>query len=239
MINVITLFERIIIHPVNESIIKHKPVDRGAISFYYKILFSVDRLDTYKIKEEWEREMSAQITGETWGECLCNASRCSINVRDILIQFKVIHRLHYTKSRLHKMFPAVSPICGKCKIYEGTLLHSLWSCPKIQPFWEKIFDFLSGASDINLKPDPLIRILGATLNETDKFQSQAVLFIMILAKKSILMMWKEESAPTFEMWFRELSSVLHLEELRYHLNKKPELFTKNWNPIKTFMTSNV
>ena len=144
-------------------------MDPGAISFYYKILSGADRVDTDKIKEEWEREMSARITGETWGECLCNASRCSINVRHRLIQFKVIHRLHYTKSRLHKMFPAVSPMCGKCKIYEGTLLHSLWSCQKIQPFWEKIFDFLSRAQDIDLKPDPLISILGATLNKTDTF----------------------------------------------------------------------
>ena len=62
---------------------------------------------------------------------------------------------------------------------------------------------------------------------------------MILAKKSILKMWKEESAATFEMWLRELSSALQLEELRYHLNEKPELFTKIWNPIKGFLNSNV
>ncbi len=105
--------------------------------------------------------------------------------------------------------------------------------------WEKIFDFLSGAYDISLKPDPLISVLGATLNRADKFLSQAVQFIMVLAKKSILQKWKEESGPTFEMWLWELSSVLHLEELRYHLIKKAEVFTKIWNPIKTFMAGNV
>lgn len=80
--------------------------------------------------------------------------------------------------------------------------------------------------------------MGATLNKADTFQSQAILFIRVLAKKAILKMWKEESVPTFE-WLRELSSVLHLEELRYHLNKKPELFTKKLNPVKSFMSSNV
>lgn len=115
----------------------------------------------------------------------------------------------------------------------------MWSCPKIQPFWRKIFDFLSRAYSISLKLDPLINVLGATFNKADKFQSQAVSFIMVLAKKAILQMWKKESVSTFEMWVKELSSVLHLEELRYNLYKKPKIFAKIWNPIKIFIGSNV
>lgn len=60
----------------------------------------------------------------------------------------------------------------------------------------------------SLKADPLISVLGATLNSTDKFQLQAVQFIVALAKKSILPKWKEESGPTFEMRIWESSDII-------------------------------
>ncbi len=79
--------------------------------------------------------------------------------------------------------------------------------------------FLSEAYAITLKPDPLIGGLGATLNKADKCLSQAVPLSLVLAEQAILQMWKEKLLPIFELWLREQSSLLHLEELRYHLNK--------------------
>uniref|UniRef100_A0A3B4T484 Asialoglycoprotein receptor-like 1 n=1 Tax=Seriola dumerili TaxID=41447 RepID=A0A3B4T484_SERDU len=59
-------------------------------------------------------------------------------------------------------------------------------------------------------------------------------FIMygISKKKAIHQKWREALVPTFEIRLGELSNVLHLEDLRYHLNKKSGLFMKVWNPIK-------
>ena len=58
-------------------------------------------------------------------------SRCSVNARHNLIQFKVIHRLHYSKVKVSQMYPSVSALCNKCKNQEGTLRHQYWTCPSL------------------------------------------------------------------------------------------------------------
>ncbi len=55
---------------------------------------------------------------------LRNVHTCSVNARHSLIQFKVIHRLRYSKLKLHQIYPTISPLCNKCETLEGTLFHS-------------------------------------------------------------------------------------------------------------------
>lgn len=53
----------------------------------------------------------------------------SMNVRHRLIQFRVVHRLYYTKSKLHLIYTNVSYMCNKCKQDIGSPAHHLWlSC---------------------------------------------------------------------------------------------------------------
>lgn len=96
-----------------------------------------------------------------------------------------IHRLHCATVTLRKKYPTVSPICDKCQIYEGTLLQSLWACPKIQTFWFSVW--------ILLTPDPHRSVLGVTQNRANKFQSQVVCFNMVSVKTMILQKWKGPS----------------------------------------------
>lgn len=78
---------------------------------------------------------------------LRNINHSSVNARHNLVQFKVIHRLHYSKVKLHKIFPDTSPLCERCKQDEGTLTHLFWTCPKLHVYWALIFDYLSRAFD--------------------------------------------------------------------------------------------
>lgn len=229
----ITDFEVLKLNPNLENIIKVQPGISGGVSRFYNLL--LEKVNTEKIKLDWEEEMGFNIHENKWEECLRNIHTCSVNARHNLIQFKVIHRLHYSKSKLHKIYPTVSPLCNKCKTVDGTLFHSLWSCSKIQPFWKGIFKFLSEAHSINLEPEPSIGILGANSAFCNRYQTQSIMFCMMLAKKLILQMWKADTVPTIELWTRELGNMLHLEELRYSLNEKLSTFKKIWNPIKLFL----
>lgn len=65
------------------------------ISFYYITMAKTDIISTNNLRGVPEGEFSQ--------ECLSNTNKSSINVRHILIHFKVIHRLDYTKSRLHEI----------------------------------------------------------------------------------------------------------------------------------------
>lgn len=65
----------------------------------------------------------------------------SINARLQLIQLRVLHRLHYFKEKINKIYPNVSDIRDRFNFSKGTLGHTFWFCPKIVPFF-KIYLFI-------------------------------------------------------------------------------------------------
>ncbi|KAF1371440.1 hypothetical protein PFLUV_G00278310 [Perca fluviatilis] len=101
------------------------------------------------------------IAKVTWDKGL-NVNMCSLNARHCLIQFKMLHRLHYSKVKLQKIFPDVSPICEKCNQADADLLHSYALRPKLQEFWVAIFSFYSQVFKVQIRPDLLWVILGAS-----------------------------------------------------------------------------
>ena len=94
------------------------------ISQMYDRLQGLSCPDMTKIKAKWESELGLPIPDDIWESSLEQVHGCSLNARHCLIQFKVIHRIHYSKVRLHSIYPDVSPICEKCELVDADLLHS-------------------------------------------------------------------------------------------------------------------
>lgn len=123
-----------------------------------------------------------------WETCLLNINRCSINARHNRIQFQIIHRLHYLKQKVNKMYTNISALCTKCKNQVGTLTHQLWTCPCLHPFWSPIFDFYSKALHRLCKLCLLVAIQGSAGDSTtnsnmSKSVQQSLCFGTILAKR--------------------------------------------------------
>lgn len=108
----------------------------------------------------WEADLNITIQDEIWKQALNDIHHCSFDARLQLIQFKVIHRLHYSKVRLHKIFPQTSPLCERCKKSDRSLAHQFWLCPEILYFWCSIFRWYSHVLKVNLDPDPETALLG-------------------------------------------------------------------------------
>jgi len=53
-------------------------------------------------------------------------------------QYKVIHNILPTNSRLHKMKLKTSPSCDRCSSPYETLSHPLYECSTVQIFWQKV-----------------------------------------------------------------------------------------------------
>ncbi len=117
----------------------------------------------------WEDELGAELSDETWDRCLTAIRSCSVNRRHQLIQFKVIHRLHYTKTKLHNIFSSVSPFCDKCKVTEDTTAHAFWYCPSLSGFWTSIFDWYSKAYNRPLLLDVELAIFGFSQHTSTLF----------------------------------------------------------------------
>ncbi len=126
-----------------------------------------------------------------------NIHTCSVNSRHCLIQFKIIHRLHYTKTKLRRLFPDVSPFCDKCQTDIATPLHSYVLCSKLISFWTEVFKTLSDILHCVLEPDPLLVIFGISdkIMSLKKSQQQLLSYGLIVANKLILRFWKTTEAP--------------------------------------------
>ena len=183
--------------------------------------------------------MGTDIPDNVWAAGLEHIHQCSTNARHSLIQFKILHRLHYSKERLHKIYPEVSPNCDKCLSAEDTLLHSFALCPKVQTYWINIFAVLSKILNLNLEPDPLIVIFGVSEDtmRLTKHQQCFLSYGLVIARKLLLLHWKKKDTPTTKMWLSDLTSTLHLERIRFTLGDKLSYFDKVWSPLVGYLAS--
>ncbi len=124
---------------------KFDPAAKGAVSFFYRILHNNAPLNTASLGQAWADELNAELEDEVWDECLKSIHDCSVNVRHCLMQFKTLHRLYYSREKLHSFFPDVSPICNRCKSTAGNLIHSFWLCSKLHTYWKNTFHCFSMA----------------------------------------------------------------------------------------------
>lgn len=209
------------------------PEMKGLISSLVKFFLRKIAQPAMTIKAMWEEDLNIKITDEVWKNALNNLHHCSINARLQLIQFKVLHRLHYSKVKLHKMFPQTSPLCNRCKIANSTLAHQFWSCPYVQGFWCSIFSWYSRALKIHIVPEPESALLGysITLDNLDRDLRSAIMYGMVIAKRCILKLWRSDESPQFAVWLREFVGALHIERLRYVMSGNLQKFHAVWRPI--------
>lgn len=99
----------------------------------------------------------------------------NILARNNLPQFKEVHRLHFSPTKLHEIFPQVSSQCVKCQCEEGTLLRRFLLCHKTQSFSDSLFDFLSKAFENPCRPTAISIILGMANPVEVRFRISAIL----------------------------------------------------------------
>lgn len=218
-------------HPVLE-ILNQDPSSKKLIGKFVKCC-SLTMESTNTVKMAWERELKTTIPEQQWKYSLSQIHNCSINSRHRLMQFKVIHRFYYCKASLHKFYPEVSPLCDKCKTAEGSLLHSFWECPIIQPFWSSIFFFFAGVYQRNLVPDRDMVLFGYSTGTQNlpKHMMSAIVLGTVLAKRLLLKEWKTSCAPGFRTWLSELVDVISLEKLRYVKSGNLRKWEETWSPL--------
>lgn len=140
--------------------------------------------------------------------------------------------MHYSKVRLHRIYPSVSPVCDRCNMSEGTLSHAFWACSSLANFWSRIFDWYSKAYQRPLQPEAGLAIFGCSqITETiPTIMRQPLELGLIVAKRLILKEWKSPTPPSFQVWVIDMLSIIQLEKLR---TSQMDTFFHSWNPFLT------
>ncbi len=106
-----------------DYILEHRCGEKQSISKVYG-LFNQHNLATLEtLKQKWEKEMEDQISDNAWQEAIWRIHSSSISLRHTIVQFKIVHRLRWSKDRLEKIKSDVNPTCDQCKQAPATLYH--------------------------------------------------------------------------------------------------------------------
>lgn len=124
----------------------------------------------------------------SWTQICKNNFNKSNNTNLQLIQYKVIHRIHYTGEKLYKMGYNESDRCTHCSQNTAdTYLHATWLCSPIRHFWLQVTDQLSHVLDCHIPLSPELCILGdlSALPLPLRSTTSSILFIALtIAKKT-------------------------------------------------------
>lgn len=215
------------------ELLQLNPSQRSIISKIYSSIQSYDGYLTNYIKGTWERELGLVFDEHWWESALKVIHKASICARLTLIQFKVVFRCHYSKTRLAQLFLDVVDVCNRCAPSPCNLTHMFFSCPALTNFWQIYFNTLSRIFSKTVDISPHIGIFGLPEEYTQYStkELEVIAFTPRIAKRHLLLTWKSTTAPSSIQWIKEVMSFLKVEKIRYskpgHLNK----FYNKWQPF--------
>ena len=203
------------------------------ISCIYEQIHDVHLVSLDKIKTLWEEDLGEEIPEEVWEDALTRVHKASICARHGLMQCKIIHRAHFTKVRLSKIYSDVDPTCDRCRQAPASHVHMFWSCPVLQPYWVGIFNSLSKIVGRPVELHALTALFGVVPPEMSLSTSEKafIAFVTLLARRLILLRWKSPTSPSHTIWIKDVLNHMKLERIRCLLGGSMKTFDEVWTPF--------
>lgn len=210
----------------------------GLISTLYNLIHSLRPTTLLSVKKQWEGELGSEISSETWEIILRRIHSSSICARHGLIQCKIVHRIHFTKVRLAKIFD-VDPSCDRCHQAPATHVHMFWSCPSLYNYWSEIFNTISICIKTPLDLNASTALFGVPPIDTSlsKYKADFIAFTTLLARRLILLRWKSSSPPSHSQWIMEILRCVKMEKIRYTIRGSLSTYKKMWEPFFVYVRS--
>ena len=187
-----------------DDLLTLKPTQKSLISKIYTHLMAFDDYSAIKARTSWERELELNLTDELWEDAIHTAWSSTPSARLELIQLKVLHRTHLSKSRLSEIYPHVADQCDKCHASDCNLSHMFFLCPRLQKFWSDYSAIMSKVLGGEITVCPFVAIFGLSIDfpHINRSQSDVLAFTSLLARRRILLSWKSPKPPSISLWLR-------------------------------------
>ena len=207
------------------------------ISKIYKLLSKTD--NTIALPSlKWEADLSFTTDSDFWPQICSNIFSMSTNPNLQLIQYKILHRTHYTGQRLFRMGLAPSNICTHCSDNTpDNHAHALWFCPPVHRFWLEVCKELSVWLKCSIPACPKLCILG-DLNgiNVDRKSAQMVLTVLCIARKTILMNWKSKNNLSINQFRNFLLDHISMEIMSLSSTHQSDEYHSLWSPLISLIT---
>lgn len=150
-----------------------------------------------KIKKAWEHQLNTSLSNSEWESIFILINESSLYARHWYIL-----RLYTDKTGL-KSDLSILLKCGpplwQMLEWWGFFIHMFWACPSLENYWKEVFQTLSVILKIDLKPNPLVAIFGATGEDSTHVsptQRCVLSFTSLLAQSAILVRWRDAARPS-------------------------------------------
>lgn len=216
-----------------EKILRTPIQHRRLISNISNIITSLHDTSLERLRTEWAEELGMEISDAVWDRAQARVNGTSSCACLSLIQFKVFHRIYYTKSKLARIYSDIQDRCERCNSTPADMSHMFWTCAKLRDFWSSVCNTLNDAFGTNVKPSADMAIFGVLINEillpTDK--KNVFSFASLLARRRIALQWKSPDPPKGSVWLSDLMFFLKLEKIKYFTRGSTRKFHKIWDPL--------
>ena len=164
-----------------DTILNINPYLKGTISELYNTLLTHQSSSSDKLRTIWSEDLNIEIEPEVWQSALKWVHASSICARHGVLQCKVIHRVHWSKSKLARIYPGTDPNCDKCHLGPANLSHMFWTCPVLSRFWKSAFDSLSAITSAKVLQSPLVGLFGVlpATNPLPPYFTELVAFLTL------------------------------------------------------------
>ena len=222
---------RLELYEIEELLITSTTI-KGKISEVYDILSKECHSSFLPLLEIWETDLAIKFDENIWLN-ICDRIHFPFTSNKIKeTNFKFIHKFYLTPVKMNKISNDNSPNCPRCKTNKGTFAHMFWYCEKLNGFWNSIHSFTKAvlATQFDLSPCAyLLNELPEIRMDSKKYR--LLITITYYAKKCILLFWKGEQLPTFEMFKEQLIQFLPLERLTLKGHGREQMFRELWSPL--------
>lgn len=198
------------------------------ISVNYSLLFSGHKVKEDKIIQQWEKELTLDLTPTEWEHIFTLMHKGSINVTTQENRYKLFSKWYRTPDKIHHFHPSVPPTCWRCNASRGTLLHIWWECPLIQPFWSEIHQLISQITTYTPDFSPARYLLHHTPGSPGSYKKSLTLHLINAANLCIPAHWRHPAPPTLEEWIRRVDRIANMEQLIAQAKDTPTKFQTTW-----------
>lgn len=147
----------------------------------------------------WRREVP-ELDTEDWENIWDYPMQQLVSARDRLIQFKILHRVHFTPQKLHRIFPLHPFKCWCCTEHPATFIHVFWECPVIQLLLADVSKCICSVTTASMPLSIDVCILGLVhLLVMSRAMKTLLGLLLFYAHKSKLT-WKSPQDPIFDIW---------------------------------------
>lgn len=201
--------------------------------FYVKYIKSLTEVPA-KARKRWEESIETEISEETLSQAFKTSHNTTRNTKLITLQYKLLHRITTTNSKLYKFKLLETELCSFCGETKETIIHLFYFCSQIRNLWIQLNDLIIAKLNVSILDTKTV-FLGYCL-VTDPYNKTINLLILLL-KQYIYDSRCKKTIPIFRNFVEHVKYYKTVEMLSSHLvpKKQSEEIKKIWTIIENII----